>query len=66
MNEHLDILQIAYKQPLMQGQMKLLQHKEKQIPGSVTYSIKRYAKEIEISHYDRRTANGGSKKPLAG
>ncbi len=45
MNEHLDILQIAYKQPLMQGQMNLLLHKEKQIPGSVKYSIKRYAKE---------------------
>ncbi len=45
MNQHLDILQIAYKQPLMQGQMQVLLHKEKQIPGSVTYSIKRYAKE---------------------
>ncbi len=40
-----NILEIAYKQPLMQDQMQVLQHKEKQIPGSVTYSIKRYAKQ---------------------
>jgi len=44
MNQHLDILQLAYKQPLMQDQMAVLLHTEKQIPGSVTYSIKRYAK----------------------
>ncbi len=45
MNNYDDILQIAYKQPLMQDALQLLLHKEKQIPGSVTYSIKRYAKE---------------------
>ncbi|MEY2917865.1 MAG: hypothetical protein RIS73_1579 [Bacteroidota bacterium] len=45
MSEHADILEIAYKQPLMQQQMQLLLHKQKQIPGSVNYSIKRYAKE---------------------
>jgi len=47
MNYHTDILQIAYKQPLMQDQMQLLMHKEKQIPGSVTYAIKRYARQTQ-------------------
>ena len=47
MNDHSDILEIAYKQPLMQNQMQLLMHKEKQIPGSVNYSIKRFAKETQ-------------------
>ncbi len=49
MNEHLDILQLACRQPLMQNDMQLLQHKEKQIPGSVTYSIKRYNKPTQWS-----------------
>jgi AraC family transcriptional regulator len=47
MNDHSDILEIAYKQPLMQNQMQLLMHKEKQIPGSVNYAIKRFAKETQ-------------------
>ncbi|WP_462255096.1 helix-turn-helix domain-containing protein [Ferruginibacter sp.] len=47
MNDHSDILEIAYKQPLMQNQMQLLMHKEKQIPGSVNNSIKRFAKETQ-------------------
>ena len=33
---------MAYRQPLMQEQMVLLQEKERQIPGSVRYTIKRY------------------------
>ena len=37
-----DILALAYKQPVMQNQMSLIQEKEQQIPGSVTYVIKRY------------------------
>ena len=37
-----DILAVAYKQPVMQGEMELLQEKERQIPGSVQYYIKRY------------------------
>jgi AraC-like DNA-binding protein len=37
-----DILALAYKQPLMQGEMRILQEKECQIPGSVQYSIRRY------------------------
>lgn len=37
-----DILTLAYKQPVMQGQMSLMQERERQIPGSIQYSIKRY------------------------
>src|SRR5258708_40106993 len=39
-----DILTLAYKSPVMQDQMVLLQEKERQIPGSVQYVIKRYHK----------------------
>lgn len=39
-----DILMMAYKQPVMQDQMVTLQEKERQIPGSVQYTIKRYQK----------------------
>lgn len=42
MHQPPDILTLAYKQTLMQGQMELLQEKERQIPGSVQYTIKRY------------------------
>ncbi|MBS1510664.1 MAG: helix-turn-helix transcriptional regulator [Bacteroidetes bacterium] len=44
MTEHSDILALAYKQPLMQNEVQVLFQKEKQVPGSVQYSIKRYAK----------------------
>jgi AraC family transcriptional regulator len=40
-----DILTLAYKQPIMHDQMMLLQEKERQIPGSVQYVIKRYRKQ---------------------
>lgn len=39
-----DILAFAYKQPVMQDQLVLLQEREQQIPGSVQYTIKRYQK----------------------
>ena len=39
-----DILMMAYKQPLMQDQLVLLQEKERQIPGSVQYSMKRFGR----------------------
>lgn len=39
-----DILMMAYKQPVMQGQLSLLDEKEQHIPGSVQYTIKRYDK----------------------
>lgn len=59
-----DILAIAYKQPIMQGQMELLHEKDQQIPGSVHYSIKRHLKSkkwnIEdtgmlVYHYSKDT-----------
>ena len=37
-----DILMMAYKQPVMQGQLSLIDEKERHIPGSVQYSIRRY------------------------
>jgi len=37
-----DILAVAYKQPVMQDQLVLVQEKERQIPGSVQYVIRRY------------------------
>lgn len=53
---------MAYKQPIMQDQLVLLQEKERQIPGSVQYTIKRYAKHPQwniddmgmmVYHYKR-------------
>lgn len=40
-----DILSIARKQPIMQNDMELLLHVDKDIPGSVHYNIKRYKRE---------------------
>ena len=37
-----DILTLAYKQAPMQGQWHVLHEKDRQIPGSVNYTIKRY------------------------
>lgn len=37
-----DILALAHKQPLMQGEMQLLQNRQQQIPGTVRYQIDRY------------------------
>ena len=45
MHQPPDILTLAYKQPFMQDQLKLLEEKECQIPGSVQYIIRRYEKE---------------------
>jgi AraC-like DNA-binding protein len=39
-----DILMMAYKQPVMQDELVLLDEKERHIPGSVQYAIKRYNK----------------------
>ena len=39
-----DILMMAYKQPVMQDELALLDEKERHIPGSVQYAIKRYNK----------------------
>jgi hypothetical protein len=57
-----DILTLAYKQPFMQGQLRLFQEKECQIPGSVQYLIRRYEKDpqwsledtgVMVYHYQR-------------
>ena len=57
-----DIIAMAYKQPIMEDQMVLLQESQRQIPGSVQYSIKRYAKHRQwtvddigmmVYHYKR-------------
>jgi AraC family transcriptional regulator len=47
-----DILTLAYKQPFMQEQLQLLDEKERQIPGSVQYSIRRYEKNPQWSLED--------------
>jgi AraC family transcriptional regulator len=39
-----EILMMAYKQPIMDQQFIPLQEKERQIPGSVQYTIKRFGK----------------------
>lgn len=44
-----DILMMAYKQPVMQDQLALLDEKERNIPGSVQYAIKRYDKHPQWS-----------------
>ena len=47
-----DILTLAYKQPVMQDELVLLQEKERQIPGSVQYVIKRYSKHPQWNFDD--------------
>jgi AraC-like DNA-binding protein len=47
-----DILMMAYKQPVMQDQLALLQEKDRQIPGSVQYTIKRYHQHPQWSLED--------------
>jgi AraC-like DNA-binding protein len=42
-------MMMAFRQPLMQGQMALLDEKERHIPGSVQYTIKRYDKHPQLS-----------------
>lgn len=49
MHHPLDILTLAYKQPFMQEQLQLLDEKERQIPGSVQYMIRRYEKNPKWS-----------------
>jgi AraC family transcriptional regulator len=47
-----DILTMAYKQPVMVDQLVTLQEKDRHIPGSVQYTIKRYRKEPRWSMDD--------------
>ncbi len=57
-----DILALAHKQNLMQGDMRLLQERQQQIPGSVQYTIHRYRRNPQwniedtgmmVYHYTR-------------
>jgi AraC-like DNA-binding protein len=57
-----DILTLAYRHPFMQDQLRLLQEKECQIPGSVQYIMRRYEKDpqwsledtgVMVYHYQR-------------
>lgn len=65
MHQPPDILALAYKQVLMQEHLKLISEKERQIPGSVQYIIKRYQKYPQWSiddvgmmvyHYEKESA----------
>jgi AraC family transcriptional regulator len=67
MHQPQDILTLAYKQPFMQEQLQLLDEKERQIPGSVQYIIRRYEKNPQWSledtgmmvyHYEREKPQG--------
>lgn len=62
MHQPPDILALAYKQAPMQEHLHLLHDKERQIPGSVNYTIKRYHRNkqwniedtgIMVYHYER-------------
>lgn len=65
MHQPLDILTLAHHQAPMQGQWELLYEKERLIPGSVQYSVKRYQKNPQwniddigmmVYHYEKETA----------
>jgi AraC-like DNA-binding protein len=49
MHQPPDILALAYKQPVMYEELQLVQEKERQIPGSVQYAIRRYARNPQWS-----------------
>lgn len=49
MHQPPDILALAYKQPVLQDELVLLQEKEQQIPGSVQYMMRRYRKHPQWS-----------------
>lgn len=44
MNQYTDILALSQKQPILQEDLELLQDVVRNVPGSVTYSIRRYRK----------------------
>jgi AraC family transcriptional regulator len=64
MHQPPDILALAYKQPIMQDQLDLLQEKDQQFPGSVQYSIRRFRRNLNwniedtgmlVYHYEKNT-----------
>jgi AraC family transcriptional regulator len=57
-----DILSVAYKQPIMQHEMEVMQDVDRSVPGSVHYTIKRYKKQTQwniedtgmlVYHYEK-------------
>jgi len=63
MHQPPDILALAYKHVPMQDQLHLLHEKERQIPGSVNYTIKRYHRNNQwniedtgmmVYHYEKQ------------
>ena len=52
MHQPPDILQLAYRQNLMQSDLSLLHEKEQLIPGSVQYTIQRYSRNIQWNMED--------------
>ncbi|MFN8242837.1 MAG: AraC family transcriptional regulator [Ferruginibacter sp.] len=44
MNQSSDIMTLAYKQPLLQEELDILQDVDRDVPGSVHYMIRRYRK----------------------
>ncbi len=66
METHSDILALAYRQPVMQNDWKLLHEKERLVPGSVHYSIKRFQKQpqwniddtgVLVYHYNKNNSS---------
>jgi AraC family transcriptional regulator len=47
-----DILTIAHKQPIMEGELELLAEKEKQIQGTWKYAIRRYRRHPQWNAED--------------
>ena len=52
MHQPQDILTLSYNRPIMVDELALLHQKEQQIPGSVQYSIKRYARHPQWNMED--------------
>lgn len=52
MNQPTDIMQMAYKQPLLFNELDVLQDIDRVVPGSVHYSIRRYRKNPQWSIED--------------
>ncbi|MBA2498716.1 MAG: helix-turn-helix transcriptional regulator [Chitinophagaceae bacterium] len=52
MHQPPEILQLAFRQNLMQHDLILLQEKEQLIPGSVQYAIQRYSRNIQWNMED--------------
>ena len=66
MDQQVDILTLAYKQPYMYNDMEVLQEVVRNVPGSVQYAIKRYKKHTQwnmedtgvlVYHYAKNNAS---------